>query len=73
MSNNSDSFVSCGCMFLIVVFNLLLGAWSINYLLMFFLAKTIPLIAAIIIGLFAGEFTIPLAIVVWILHACGIM
>jgi hypothetical protein len=53
--------------------NLFIGAWSVNYLLMEFMGKQIPLLGAMVIGLFAGEVSIPVAVVVWILKACGVL
>jgi len=64
---------NCGCIILVIVFNLLIGGWSVNYLLDFFLAKTIPFIGAAVIGLFVGEISVPVAVVVWILAYCGVM
>ena len=63
---------SCGCLIIILVVNALLGAWSVNVLLALF-DKTIPLIGAILIGLVAGEITIPLAVIVAILQAFGVL
>lgn len=65
--------LSCGCAILLLVLNLALGAWSVNYLLLTFLGKVIPLGWAVIVGLFAGEFTIPAAAVVAILRSLGIL
>jgi hypothetical protein len=45
----------------------------VNYLLVEFLGKTIPTIGALLIGLIAGEVTIPSAIVVRILKTFGVM
>jgi hypothetical protein len=73
-SSSSDTGgLSCGCTILIVIVNLIVGTWSVNYLLLEFLGKTIPTIAALLIGLVAGEVTIPSAIVVWILKTFGVM
>ncbi|MFA6309572.1 MAG: hypothetical protein WC677_07565 [Clostridia bacterium] len=74
-SSNSDgsSAVSCGCYLLIFAFNVLVGTWSVNYLLMQLLGKTIPVIGAILIALFAAEVTVPVAIIVWLLKAFGVM
>jgi len=68
----NESKASCGCMIIILIVNVLLGAWSVNVLLGLF-DKVIPLIGAIFIGIVAGEITIPLAIIVAILQAFGII
>jgi hypothetical protein len=47
---------------------MLAGGWSVNYLLNFFASKVIPFGWAMVIGLFAGEISIPVAVVVAILH-----
>lgn len=70
---DSNDVVQCGCWIVIVVFNIFVGAWSVNYLLLEFLGKTIPFLGAALIGLFAGEISVPVAIVVWLLKAFGVM
>lgn len=72
-SNDGNSLASCGCGLLIVVFNLFVGGWSVNYLLQFFLAKTIPFFGAMLIGLFVGELSVPTAIVVALLKIFGVL
>lgn len=59
-----------GTMMLILLINLSAGAWSIIEILSWF-GKSIPLIGSIIIGLFAGEISIPIAIAGWILRMFG--
>jgi len=71
--DNESSVVSCGCYLVILVVNLVLGGWSVNYLLSTFLEKTLPFFWASVIGLFIGEFSIPVAIVVKILQSFGIL
>ena len=56
----------------IILVNATLGAWSIIEILSWF-GKTIPLVASIIIGLIAGEISIPIAIIGWILRICGVL
>lgn len=75
MSNrNSDSsWVSCGCWVVVLIFNFLVGGWSVNYLLDFFVNKTIPFFGAALIGLFAGEISVPVAVVVALLRFFGIL
>lgn len=64
------TLVNCGCL---LIFNLLIGGWSVNYLLDAFLGKTIPFIGAALIGLVAGEVSVPVAIVVWLLRLFNVM
>jgi hypothetical protein len=74
MKTESEKVIAqCGCFVLLVAVNVTLGGLSVNYLLEFFLGKTLPLIGAAIIGLFFGEFTMPVAVVVWILKWGGIL
>ena len=56
----------------IILVNATLGAWSIIEILSWF-GKTIPLVASIVIGLIAGEISIPIAIIGWILRICGVL
>lgn len=72
-SDGSTGLMYCGCLIVILLLNLLIGAWSVNYLLSILLHTTIPFWGAAVIGLFGGEITIPAAIVVWVLHVCGVL
>jgi hypothetical protein len=65
-----ETLVSCGCF---LIFNLAIGGISVNYLLDYFLGKTIPFLGAALIGLFAAELSVPVAIVVWLLRAFGVL
>lgn len=56
---------------LIMLINLTIGAWSVIEILSWF-GKSIPTIASVIIGLFVGEFSVPVAIVGWLLRICGV-
>ena len=62
-----------GCLFALVILtiNATIGAWSIIQILSWF-GKSIPMIANIILGLFVGEISIPIAIVGYILKICGV-
>lgn len=64
---------NAGCFTVIAVLliNLSIGAWSISEILSWF-GKSISLIASAIIGLVAGEISIPIAIIGWILKICGV-
>ena len=67
MQNNPPT----GC-FVVMILNLLLGGWSFDYCLWAIFGKDIPFWGDMICGFFAGEVTIPLAIVCFILRCCGI-
>jgi len=58
------------CIFILLL-NITLGTWATNEILSWF-GKSIPLWADALIGLFTGEFSIPVAIVGWILKFFGI-
>lgn len=64
---------ACGCYLLIFIFNLVLGGWSVNYLLLWLADKTIPFFWATVVGLFVGEFSVPVAFVVAILRWFGVL
>jgi hypothetical protein len=70
--NGDGGGVSLGCFFSILLFNLILGGWSVSFLLTTLVAKTIPFWGACIIGLFAGEVTVPVAVIVWLLKSFGV-
>lgn len=72
---SDDKALGCGCLaqMIILAGYSIFGAMSVNWLLLFFAAKTIPLWAAWVIGLFGGELTIPAAIIVYLLHMFGVM
>ena len=65
--------ISCGCYSIILFINIFLGIWSVNYLLSVFFDKTIPIIGAFVIGLFVGQFTFPLAVIVFVLKYFGVL
>lgn len=64
---------SCGTFLGIIVLNLLIGGWSVQYLCEVWLHKPISIGWATLMGLFLGEFTIPLAIVTWIAKKAGLI
>ncbi len=67
MKDNTVFGIQGGCCVLVLALNLILGSWSTNVILLTFLGKTIPWIGAALIGLVAGEITIPVAIVISVL------
>ena len=74
-AKDNKTGISCGCWLLILAINVLLGGWSIEYLLYIFthIADRIPWFWACVAGLFAGEVTLPLAVLVAILHAFKVL
>ena len=52
----------------VVAFNVTLGAMAVNYDIWALFGKHVPLVAAIVGGLFLGQIVVPLAIVLWLLH-----
>lgn len=71
--DNENAGFTCGCMVLIVLLNLSIGAWCAQYLLLTWFAKDIPWYADMIIGLFLGELTIPLTVITFILKTFGVV
>jgi hypothetical protein len=65
--------MKAGCLVWIIVLlvNLIVGAWSVGEILSWF-DKDIPTVFDALIGLVAGEVAIPVAIVGWILHSFGV-
>ena len=64
---------NCGCGLLVLLVNIALGIWSVNYLLLVFFEKTMPIFWAFVVGLFLGEFTVPAAVMTLILKNFGIL
>lgn len=62
---------SCLTVILILIFNLAIGGWSVNEILSWF-GKDIPTFFDVVIGLFLGEVTVPVAIIGKILLAFGV-
>lgn len=73
-SNRDESgLASLGCCLGVLLMNLILGSWSVNVILLTFLGKTIPWIGAALIGLVAGEISVPVALVITILKWFGVL
>jgi hypothetical protein len=62
----------CGCWIAVIILNLTLGAYCFSYSAHEIFGVEVPLILAVIGGLFLGELTIPVAVIVWILVSCGV-
>ena len=73
METRTNSTFNCGCALAMLIFNVWIGGWSVNYLLSFFLDKTIPFLGSALIGLFVGELSVPVAVVVAILRHFGVL
>jgi len=63
----------CGCYLALFLFNVIVGGWSVNYLMVFFLDKTLPFLGVVLIGMFAAEVSVPVAIVIVILKFFGVV
>ncbi len=70
---DSDNKSGCGCLIttIAILINLTVGTWS-SYEILSWFHKMIPMIGNVVIGLFAGEVTIPVAVVGWILKLCHV-
>jgi hypothetical protein len=71
INNVGSGSIGCVIYIIVIVLNVILGAWSVGEILSWF-GKDIPLLADAAIGLFTGEISIPVAIVGAILKACGV-
>ena len=67
-----EGLFGCGCMISILVANLSLGAFATDYSLWYILGKNIPWYGDMLIGLVAGEITMPLMFICFILRTCGV-
>ncbi|WP_125154384.1 hypothetical protein [Clostridium rectalis] len=63
--------IGCLIFMIVLIINITIGAWSIIEILSWF-GKSIPLWSSILLGLFTGEFLIPIAIIGKILRICGV-
>lgn len=68
-----ESWGQCGCWVILLAVNAIVGGWATNYLLAMFLKTDIHYAWDVIIGVVAGQFVIPVAIVVAILRYLGVM
>ena len=67
-----ESAMNLGCFVFAMAVNGFVGWWSVD-LLLAFVGIDIPFIGDLLIGLVAGQFTIPAAIVVAILQYFGVL
>lgn len=65
--------VTCGCYIFILAFNLLVGGLTFDYCLQYIFNKDAPWYIDILCGLFLGEITIPLTLVLWLLDLVNII
>lgn len=61
-----------GCLLIVLLFNLAIGGICFDYCLYHVFGKNVHWFADVVCGLFLGEITVPLAIVLWILRAAGL-
>ena len=67
-----DAGFGVGCFLLVIAANITVGTWSVIYLLEA-LGKHIAVGWALLIAFFVAEITVPVAIVVWLLKAAGVL
>ncbi len=73
MEDGLGAILGCIGNLLVLAIYTVFAALSVNWLLLFFLQKSIPLWAAAVIGLIGGSITVPASIVIYLLHAFGVM
>jgi|WetSurSiteA1Bulk_404760.scaffolds.fasta_scaffold47846_2 hypothetical protein len=71
--DNVRENTNCGCGILLLIINLSIGAWSVSYLVTTFLHEHIAIGWALLIGLVGGQFTIPVAVIAWLLKLAGVL
>lgn len=73
LRTNDNVSTGCGCFtyLLVLIFNLAAGGWSVWEILSWF-GKTIPVWGNVLIGLFTAELSVPVAVIGWVLKACGV-
>ncbi len=60
------------CWLTIVVLNLTLGGWCFHYSLLSVFGKNVSWIVDVLAGALLGQFTIPAAVVCWVMRLCGV-
>jgi hypothetical protein len=73
MKNKDNDSVKGGCYLILIIFNTIVGGWSVSYLLEIFANKIIPFWGSCLIGLFTAQVSVPVAIVVWLLKFFGVL
>ena len=71
VSGSGVGGVGCIVMIIVLIINLTVGAWSVGEILSW-VGKDIPTVFDVLIGGVAGEITIPVAIVGYVLKVCGV-
>ena len=61
-----------GCFLLVLVFNVVIGGYCLNYVMATVFGKTMSLLMAGLISLVLGEFTVPAALICFVLRAFGV-
>jgi hypothetical protein len=65
--------VNCGSCLGATLFNLFIGGWAVNYLLVVLAGEKIPFYGAALLGLFTGPVSVTAALVVAILRQFGVL
>lgn len=68
-----ESSAGCGCVALVLLLNITVGAISAHYVILTWLSKDIAWGWAALIGLVGGELTIPAALITWLLIQAGVI
>ena len=76
MSTSNEAAVEAGCRLvgcgLLLAWNMTVGAACFDYCLWQLAHKDVPWFADVLCGLFIGQFTTPLAVVLFIIKCCGV-
>lgn len=71
-SSGGTTSGGCGCLVAILLANLILGGVTTSYVAESFTGVKPPFVVAAVAGLFLGEFTIPGAVLCWLIRSCGV-
>lgn len=63
--------VGCGGIIIVLILNAMVGGFAVDFILSWF-GKFIPFYGDIILGLFLGEFAIPIAMIGWVCKLFGL-
>lgn len=71
-SSGSGCGVSCSCALIVLIVNLLIGGSLVNYCAWCITGNIPPPAVAIIAGIFIAEPALVVAVIFWVVGACGV-
>lgn len=73
MKTETPPGISCAAYIIVIILNMVVGGWAINYILFNLFQTSVPTWAASIAGLFIAEPAVIGALIVWLLKLAGVV